>query len=138
VTNGQFNGRTPAGPTSLRTVVIADDEPSMRLLVHATIESDDYVVVEAGDGAQAWAMIQQHKPSLVLLDVQMPGKTGLEVLQLVKADPHLAATKVILLTAKAQESDIEAGLIAGADFYLTKPFSPLDLLTRVEEALQLA
>jgi DNA-binding response OmpR family regulator len=60
------------------------------------------------------------------------------VLQLVKADPHLAATKVILLTAKAQESDIEAGLIAGADFYLTKPFSPLDLLTRVEEALQLA
>jgi CheY-like chemotaxis protein len=110
----------------------------MRLLVHATIESDDYEVVEAGDGTQAWAMIQQHKPSLVLLDVQMPGKSGLEVLQLVKADPSLAATRVILLTAKAQESDIEMGLIAGADFYLTKPFSPLDLLTRVEEALQLA
>jgi CheY-like chemotaxis protein len=122
----------------MRTVVIADDEPSMRLLVHATIESDDYAVVEAGDGTQAWAMIQLHKPSLVLLDVQMPGKSGLEVLQLVKADPSLAATRVILLTAKAQESDIEMGLIAGADFYLTKPFSPLDLLTRVEEALQLA
>ena len=137
MTNGWANGRTPTGLHAIRTVVIADDEPSMRLLVHATIESDDYTVVEAGDGAQAWAMIQQHKPSLVLLDVQMPGKSGLEVLQLVKADPSLSATRVILLTAKAQESDIETGLIAGADFYLTKPFSPLDLLTRVEEALQL-
>jgi CheY-like chemotaxis protein len=138
VTSAWANGHTPTGLPAIRTVVIADDEPSMRLLVHATIESDDYAVVEAGDGTQAWAMIQQHKPSLVLLDVQMPGKSGLEVLQLVKADPSLAATKVILLTAKAQESDIEMGLIAGADFYLTKPFSPLDLLTRVEEALQLA
>ncbi len=129
--------RTPLGLHVLRTVVIADDESSMRLLVHATIESDDYRVVEAADGAEAWAMVQTHKPSLVLLDVQMPGQTGLEVLRLIKADPSLAATRVILLTAKAQETDIESGLIAGADFYLTKPFSPLDLLTRVEEALQL-
>ena len=132
-----MNPRTPPGLLVLRTVVIADDEPSMRLLVHATIESDDYTVVEAVDGTQAWAMIQEHKPSLVLLDVQMPGMSGLEVLQLIKGEPSLAVTRVILLTAKAQESDIEAGLIAGADFYLTKPFSPLDLLTRVEEALLL-
>ena len=82
-------------------------------------------------------MIQKHKPSLALLDIQMPGLSGLEVLRLVKADPGLKATRVILLTSKAQERDIEAGLIGGADFYLTKPFSPLDLLTRVEEALQL-
>ena len=129
--------RIPPGLQILRTVLIADDESSMRLLVHATIESDDYTVVEAADGAEAWAMIQQHKPSLVLLDVQMPGRSGLEVLQSVRADPSLLATRVILLTSKAQEHDVEAGLIAGADFYLTKPFSPLDLLTRVEEALQL-
>ena len=122
---------------TLATVLIADDEPSMRLLVHATIESDDYGVVEAADGSEAWAMIQKHKPSLVLLDVQMPGRTGLEVLRAVKADPSLALTRVILLTSKAQETDVEAGLIAGADFYLTKPFSPLDLLTRVEEALRM-
>jgi CheY-like chemotaxis protein len=129
--------RTPPALQTMRTVVIADDESSMRLLVHATIESDDYWVVEAADGAEAWALVQKHKPALVLLDVQMPGRSGLEVLRMIKADPTLEATKVILLTAKAQESDIEAGLIAGADFYLTKPFSPLDLLTRVEEALQL-
>lgn len=132
-----MRAHTPSALQVLRTVLIADDEPSMRLLVHATIESDDYAVVEASDGAEAWAMIQKLKPSLVLLDVQMPGKTGLEVLQSVKANPDLEATRVILLTSKAQERDIEAGLIAGADFYLTKPFSPLDLLTRVEEALQL-
>jgi CheY-like chemotaxis protein len=127
-------------PTELdlqRTVLIADDESSIRLLVHATIESDDYTVVEAADGAQAWALAQELKPSLVLLDVQMPGQSGLEVLRSIKADPGLQATRVILLTSKAQERDIEVGLIAGADFYLTKPFSPLDLLTRVEEALEL-
>lgn len=129
--------RTPPTLQIMRTVLIADDEPSMRLLVHATIESDDYAVVEAADGAEAWAMVQKHKPSLVLLDVQMPERTGIEVLRSIKSDPRLKATKVILLTSKAQESDVEAGLIAGADFYLTKPFSPLDLLTRVEEALQL-
>ena len=129
--------RTPPSLQVLQTVLIADDEPSMRLLVHATIESDDYRVVEAVDGAEAWRMIKEQKPSLVLLDVQMPGRTGLEVLALLKGDPELAGTRVILLTSKAQETDIEKGLIAGADFYLTKPFSPLDLLTRVEEALEL-
>jgi len=129
--------RTPPGLQVLRTVVIADDESSMRLLVHATIESDDYSVLEASDGVEAWTLIQKHQPSLVLLDVQMPGRTGLEVLRAIKADPSLKETRVILLTSKAMESDVEAGLIAGADFYLTKPFSPLDLLTRVEEALQL-
>ena len=128
---------TPPALEIVRIVVIADDESSIRLLVHATIESDDFVVMEASNGAEAWALIQQHKPGLVLLDVQMPGRSGLEVLRLIKADPELKATRVILLTSKAQETDVEVGLMAGADFYLTKPFSPLDLLTRVEEALQL-
>jgi two-component system, OmpR family, alkaline phosphatase synthesis response regulator PhoP len=129
--------RTPPGLLVMRTVLIADDESSIRLLVHATIESDDYRVVEAADGTGAWDMIQKVKPALVLLDIHMPGRNGLDVLRLIKADPTLVGTRVILLTSKAKESDIEAGLIAGADFYLTKPFSPLDLLTRVEEALLL-
>lgn len=132
-----MRSRTPPGLQALRAVLIADDEPSMRLLVHATIESDDYTVIEAVDGNEAWKIIQEQKPSLVLLDVQMPGRSGLEVLALVKGDPTLSSTRVILLTSKAQETDVEKGLIAGADFYLTKPFSPLDLLTRVDEALQL-
>jgi DNA-binding response OmpR family regulator len=128
--------QTPAAIPILASVLIADDEPSMRMLVHATIESDDYKVLEAADGDEAWALIQQVKPSLVLLDVQMPGRTGLEILRMIKNEPSLMATRVILLTAKALVADVEAGMTAGADFYLTKPFSPLDLLTRVEEALR--
>ena len=117
------------------TVVVADDEPSVRLLVTATIGPDDYELVEASDGDEAWDLIQKHRPVLVLLDVRMPGRTGLQVLQSIKADPDLSNTKVILLTASAQPSDINAGLVAGADFYLTKPFSPRDLLSRIDEAL---
>ena len=116
-------------------MLIADDEPSMRLLVRATIESDQYQVLEAADGDEAWALIRQHRPSVVLLDVQMPGRTGLEVLSMIRGDPNLATTRVIMLTARALKADIEVGLAVGADLYLTKPFSPLDLLTRVDEAL---
>jgi DNA-binding response OmpR family regulator len=133
-----LSGKTvPPISRHVKTVLIADDEPSMRLLVHATIESDDYTVYEASDGDQAWAMIQRYRPTLVLLDVQMPGMSGLQVLRAIKSDKSMSAIHVILLTARAQESDIEEGLIAGAEYYLTKPFSPLDLLTRVEEALRL-
>jgi DNA-binding response OmpR family regulator len=127
--------RTAPAEAISATVLIADDEPSMRLLVRATIESDQYQVLEASDGDQAWAMTMEHKPSVVLLDVQMPGRTGLEVLAMIRSEPSLAATRVIMLTAKALKADVELGMTAGADLYLTKPFSPLDLLTRVDEAL---
>lgn len=117
--------------------MVADDEPSVRLLVSETIGLDDYNVLEASDGDEAWDLIQQHRPTLVLLDVRMPGRTGIEILQSIKKEPGLAGTKVILLTASALHSDINAGLLAGADFYLTKPFSPRDLLSRLDEALEL-
>lgn len=120
-----------------RTVIVADDEPSVRLLVTATIGPDDYDLVEASDGDEAWDLIKMHRPAAVLLDVRMPGRSGIEVLRSIKDDPDLASTKVILLTASAMQSDINAGLIAGADFYLTKPFSPRDLLSRLDEALEL-
>ena len=120
-----------------RTVIIADDEPSLRLLVHTTIGTDDYNVIEACNGDEAWSLIQEHRPSLVILDIRMPGRTGLDILRAIKSDPNLTGTRVILLTASAQESDVRAGLVAGADSYLTKPFSPVDLLSRLDEALEL-
>ncbi|HXD82284.1 MAG TPA: response regulator [Candidatus Acidoferrum sp.] len=128
--------RAPA-PPAVTFVLIADDESSMRLLVHTTIESDSYQVIEAADGDEAWALIKRYKPSLVLLDVQMPGRTGMEILASIKRDPSLRAVRVILMTARALESDRTAGMAAGADFYLAKPFSPLELLARVQEALGL-
>ena len=127
----------PPAAQAVATVIIADDEPSMRLLVHTTIASDDYQVVEAGDGDETWALIKRYKPALVILDLQMPGKNGLEVLGLIRSDPALKTTRVIVLTAKALAHDVAAGLTTGADFYLIKPFSPLDLLARVDEALRL-
>ena len=119
------------------TILIADDEPSVRLLVQATIEADGYRILEATDGNEAWSLIQEYRPSLVLLDVRMPGRTGLDILRAIKAEPNLVATKVILLTASAQAYEVNAGLLAGADFYLTKPFSPRDLLSKIDEALLL-
>jgi CheY-like chemotaxis protein len=120
------------------TVLIADDEPSLRLLVSATIASDEYEVVEAVDGDEAWSLIRQHRPSVVLLDVQMPGMTGLDVTRAIRNEADLAKTQVILLTSKAQQADVQAGLAAGADRYLTKPFSPLELLRVVEQAVSTA
>jgi CheY-like chemotaxis protein len=128
-------GRPTAGDR--RYVLIADDEPSMRLLVHATIASEQIGVLEAQDGIEAWQLIQQHAPELVLLDVQMPGMTGLEVAARIREHPRLAGTKIVMLTSKAQTSDVEAGIAAGADLYLTKPFSPISLLTYIEGALGL-
>lgn len=129
--------QAPRASRTLATVLIADDEPSMRLLVHVTIESDNYRVLEAADGDEAWELIKRHKPSLVILDVQMPGRTGFEILGSIKADPTLAGVRVILLTARAIEAEVAAGMTSAADFYMAKPFSPLELLTRVEEALEL-
>jgi CheY-like chemotaxis protein len=120
----------------MTTVLIADDEPSLRLLVNATISSDEYNVVEAVDGDDAWGLIRRHRPRVVLLDVQMPGRTGLDLTRAIRADPELSATCVILLTSKAQQADVQAGLDAGANRYLTKPFSPLELLRVVEQAVE--
>lgn len=122
----------------METILIADDEPSLRLLVSATIRSARYRVLEAADGDEAWALIRRHRPAVALLDVQMPGRTGLDLARMIRGDPDLAGMCVILLTAKAQASDVRAGLAAGADRYITKPFSPLKLLTVIDEPREIA
>lgn len=119
----------------MTTILIADDEPMLRLLVSATIASEEYDVIEAVDGDEAWDLIRAHHPDVVLLDVQMPGQTGLDLARSIRSEADLAATCIILLTSKAQRADVQAGLEAGADRYLTKPFSPLELLRVVEQAV---
>jgi CheY-like chemotaxis protein len=120
-----------------KTVLVADDERSLRLLVNATIASDQYAVIEAADGDEAWRLLLEYRPAVALLDVQMPGRTGLDITRAIRSQPQLSDTHIVLLTSKAQDADVKAGLAAGADRYLTKPFSPLELLTVVEEALGL-
>ena len=126
---------TANGRSARKKILIADDEPSMRLLVAATIASDQITVLEAADGDQAWALIEQHHPELVLLDVQRPGQTGIELTRKIRSNPGLISTRIVILTSKAQATDVASGLAAGADLYLTKPFSPLSLLTYIEQTL---
>jgi CheY-like chemotaxis protein len=119
----------------VHTILVADDEPYLRELVRATVESATRSVVEAADGAEAWALTKRHRPSLALLDVKMPRLNGLDLLKAIRADPDLSATRVILVAASAHESDRETGMAAGADLYVTKPFSPSALLASVEVLL---
>jgi DNA-binding response OmpR family regulator len=120
----------------IKKILIADDEENLRLLVRTTLEDPDYRIIEAADGTEALRLIREEKPDIILLDWMMPGMTGIEVLQAVKAEAALAATPVVMLTAKAQAADRERGLQLGASEYLFKPFSPLELLTVVERILQ--
>ena len=126
---------TRSGIRKRQTILIVDDEPNLRNLVHATIDSPVYQVIEARDGEEAWALIKERKPALVLLDLKMPGRSGLDVLTAIRADPELRGTQVMVLTSSDRQSDIDKGILAGADYYLTKPFSPADLVARVSEAI---
>jgi CheY-like chemotaxis protein len=116
------------------TILIADDDPSLRRLIRETLNPERHVCLEAPDGDAAWALLQQGHADLALLDMRMPGRSGIEIVRALRADPALAATRVIMLSGLKAPSDREAGLVAGADFYLTKPFSPLELLGLIEDA----
>lgn len=112
-------------------VLVADDDDDILLLVTTRLKRDGFEVVAARDGFEALALAQEHKPAVAVLDVGMPGLDGLEVLAAIRETQALAHTRVLLLTAKAQESDVRRGYEAGADAYVKKPFSPAELAERV-------
>ena len=116
-------------------ILIADDERALRLLIAGTLEIGDYNIQEADNGIQALELVKRERPDLIILDVMMPGMTGYEVCKWIKTNPDIADTKVLILTAKGLQSDKEAAWEALADFYLSKPFSPMELLPMVEEIL---
>jgi len=116
-------------------VLVADDDEDILLLVTTRLRRDGFDVVSASSGDRALALAREHKPALAVLDIGMPGLDGLEVLEQIRADDELRSTLVLLLTAKAQESDVRRGYESGADAYVKKPFSPAELSTRVRELL---
>ena len=120
---------------SQRTILVVDDEPFICRSLTFVLRKDNYKVFEARNGEEALAAIKEHKPDLVFLDVMMPKINGFEVTERVRSDPELAHVKIILLTAKGQESDREVGKTAGANDYMTKPFSPTKILERAREIL---
>lgn len=117
----------------MKKLLIADDEDGIRSLVRMTLAVDSFEILEARDGDEALAVARRERPDLLFLDVMMPGTSGVDVCRTLKEDPATAGITIVMLTAKAQEQDREEGLAAGADDYFTKPFSPVSLLTKVEE-----
>lgn len=123
----------------MKKILIVEDHVDIRKLLKMTLEFDDFVIHEAATGDEGWALAQELRPHIVLLDVMMPGAlNGLDVCSRIKADPRTRHAKVIMLTARAQAADRQAGVAAGADDYLMKPFSTLQVLEtiyRMEAAL---
>jgi len=114
-------------------ILIVEDQPDICKLIRMTLEFGDFEIHEANDGETGLNMARAIKPAIMLLDVMMPGLLdGYQVCTRIKQDPALQSIQVVMLTARGQASDMAAGEAAGADAYLVKPFSPLELIERVE------
>ncbi|MBX3065714.1 MAG: response regulator transcription factor [Anaerolineae bacterium] len=120
-------------PRDMKRILVVDDEPRMIGFIRMNLELEGYQVVEAHDGLQALEAIRTQLPDLVLLDVMMPNLDGFETLRMLR---EFSSTPVIMLTAKSEEDDRIQGLELGADDYITKPFSPRELSSRVKAVLR--
>jgi two-component system phosphate regulon response regulator PhoB len=117
-------------------VLVADDDPDIRELVRFKLAQAGHDVTTVDDGDAALAAARDDGPyALIVLDVMMPRRTGIEVCTALRSDEATRAIPILLLTSKAQEADVERGFAAGADDYIVKPFSPRELLSRVNAAL---
>jgi DNA-binding response OmpR family regulator len=114
-------------------ILIVEDQPDICKLIRMTLEFGDFEIHEANDGETGLNMARAIKPHVMLLDVMMPGLLdGYQVCTRIKQDPELKQIQIVMLTARGQATDLAAGEAAGADAYLVKPFSPLELIERVE------
>jgi two-component system phosphate regulon response regulator PhoB len=120
----------------MKKILLADDESNLRTLVHTTLEDSEYEILEATNGTEALEMAKKERPDLLVLDWMMPGLSGIEVAKLLRDDPDTADIPIIMLTARGQEKDREKVKALGAYAYLLKPFSPLQLLEKVRDALR--
>ena len=121
-----------------KKLLVADDEEGILALISATVEGDDRFEVFLGeDGEEAIEVARREKPDLVFLDIMMPKKTGYEVCQTLKQEPDTAGITIVMLTAQTQDADKQRAWDAGADDYFTKPFSPTQLLSKIEEILEI-
>lgn len=121
-----------------KTVLVADDEPDVLHLVSSNLKNAGFTVLSVGDGAAALEAARTERPALVVLDLMLPGMPGLEVCRSLKKDAATASIPIIMLTAKADEIDRIVGFELGADDYMTKPFSPRELVLRVQSVLRRA
>lgn len=121
----------------MKKILIVDDQQQVRELVEVTLRDENYRIFQAGSGKEAVKTARKEKPELIIMDIMMPGAMdGLEATRKIKKDSKTRGCKVIMLTAKGQDADIEKGYKAGAEDYFVKPFSPLELIRKVEESLR--
>jgi DNA-binding response OmpR family regulator len=117
-------------------ILIADDEPNIVTALEYLLRESGYEVDIARTGDEALARVRDGRPDLVLLDVMMPGRSGYDVCRELRASPQLAGVKVVMLSAKGAQADVAKGLQAGANLYITKPFSNRDLLDKLRALLE--
>ena len=123
-------------PSHRGRILVADDEPHIRRILATILEAGGFLVDQAGDGTEAVARLSGNTPyRMALLDIMMPGYTGLEILEVILALPHRSKLAVVVLTAKGQDADREAAFRLGARDFVTKPFSPKKLLARIHQIL---
>ncbi len=116
----------------MKRILVVEDQAEIRELIRLTLEIEDWEIHEAGDGPTGLELARKVQPALVLLDVMMPGGLdGYQVCEKLRADPLTKRAKVVMLTARAQAEDRERGMRAGADAYLSKPFSPRNLIDTI-------
>lgn len=120
----------------MKTLLIAEDEPILRMLIMDTLEDEGYTLEEAADGEEALDKITSIDFDLVILDYMMPKMTGIEVIEKMKKNESCQMTKILMLSAKSQQAEQDKVIRAGADGFMSKPFSPLDLIDKVEEMLR--
>jgi DNA-binding response OmpR family regulator len=116
-------------------IFVVDDDPDVRELVEYKLLQQGHDVQSAADGQEALRLVRGVKPALLLLDVMMPGLSGLDVLKELRADEATKSLPIIMLTAKAETDDVERGLALGASDYMIKPFSPRELMHRIQAHL---
>lgn len=116
-------------------VLVCEDEPDILTLISARLAREGYELITATDGREGLRLALEHRPDLVLVDWMMPGLSGLEVVAAVRAHPQVSATPVLMLTARAQQSDIDAAFAAGVDDFVIKPFRSGELQARVADLL---
>jgi two-component system alkaline phosphatase synthesis response regulator PhoP len=121
-----------------RKVLVVEDEKDIRTLVRYNLETEGFAVLEADEGELALALVRRERPALVVLDIMLPGMSGLEICRALREDEETRTVPIMMLTAKAAEVDKVVGLEMGADDYVTKPFSPREFLARVKAVLRRA
>jgi DNA-binding response OmpR family regulator len=118
-----------------RRVLIVDDEPNIVTALEYLLQKRGYAVRVATNGEEALRLVDSERPDVVLLDVMMPVKSGYEVAQRIRERPELGRTRIVMLSARGREAEIDKGLSLGADLYITKPFSTQELVAKIDELL---